>query len=130
LHSPPERRPAMPPALRRVLCLPLLAWGWHAAPASAELRVHYVDSSPDWFTILNGSACELGPFELVIDLGASPAGLIFETSGAGAGFNGYAPLAVVEGDEQVVSIGQVTDGDSRLVIGPDFLAGGGTVRIA
>ena len=116
----------MPPSFRVALCLPFLLPG----PALAELRVSYVDSSPDWFTILNGSACELGPFELVIDLGASPAGLIFDISGAGAGFNGHAPLAVVEGAEQVVSIGQVTDGDSRLVIALDFLAGGGTVRIA
>ena len=113
-------------ALRLAPFLVLLA----AAPATAELRVSYVDSSPDWITVLNTSGCDLGPFELTIDLGASPAGLIFDVSGAGAGFAGYAPLAVVDGGDQVLSVTAVTDGDSRLVLELDFLAGNGTVRVA
>lgn len=111
------------------LCLavaPVLA----VAPALAELRVGYVDSAPDRFTIHNRSGCDLGPFELVIDLGASPAGLIFDTSGGGAGFAGHAPLEIVGGAEQVRGVGAITDGDSRLVIDLDFLAGNGTVSIA
>ena len=113
-------------ALRFALCLPALA----AAPALAELHVTYVDSAPDRLTIENRSGCDLGPFELVIDLGASPAGLIFDTSGAGAGFAGYAPLGIVGGAEQVRGLSAVTDGDSRLVIDLHFLAGNGTVAIA
>lgn len=116
----------MLPSLRLALWLPVLA----PAGALADLRVSYVDSSPDRFTIQNGSGCELGAFELVIDLGRSPAGLIFDVTGSGAGFAAHAPLAVVEGGEQVVSIGRIGDGDSRLVVELDFLAGGGTVRVA
>ena len=101
-----------------------------ASPALAELRVSYVDSAPDRFTIRNSSGCDLGPVRLAIELGASPAGLIFDTSGAGAGFAGYAPLEIVGGADQVRGIGAVTDGDSRLVIELDFLAAGGTVAIA
>jgi hypothetical protein len=115
----------MPPSLRVALCMAVLA----PATAMADLRVSYLESAPDWFTIRNGSGCELGPFELAIDLGRSPAGLIFDVSGSGAGFAGYAPLAVVDGGEQVVSIGRITDGDSRLVVELDFLAGDGTVRV-
>ena len=111
--------------LRLAACLALLA-----APAAAEVRVGYVDGAPDWITIRNDSACELGPFELTIDLGASPAGLIFDVSAAGAGFSGFAPMAVVEGGEQVLSVTAVADGDSRLTLSLDFLAGHGAVRIA
>lgn len=115
----------MPPVLRLAPCLALLA-----TPALAELRVTYVDRSPDWITIRNDSGCDLGPFELTVDIGRSPAGLIFDVSGSGAGFAGYAPLAVVEGAEQVVAIGELIDGDTRLVVELDFLAGDGSVRIA
>ena len=66
--------------LRCALCLPALV----AAPAVADIRVSYVDSSPDIITIENRSGCALGPFEFAIDLGRSAAGLIFDTSGAGA----------------------------------------------
>lgn len=113
-------------ALRVSLCLALCG----ALPALAELRVTYVDSAPDRITIMNRSGCDLGPFELVIDLGASPAGLIFDVSGAGAGFAGFAPLQIVGGGEQVRGLSAVTDGDSRLTIELDHLAGNGTVAIA
>lgn len=98
--------------------------------ALAELRVSYVDSSPDLITIVNRSGCDLGPFALTIDLGRSPAGLIFDTSGAGAGYAGFAPLEIVAGGEQVTGISAVTDGDSRLVLELDFLGGGGRVALA
>ena len=113
------------PALR-IAFLSTLA----AAPAFAELRVTYADSSPDRITIENRSGCDLGALELAIDLGASPAGLIFDTSGQGAGVAAYAPLEIVGGGEQVRGLGAVTDGDSRLVIALDFLAGNGAVSIA
>ena len=76
--------------LRSALCLPALV----AAPAIADIRVSYVDSSPDKITIENRSGCALGPFELAIDLGRSAAGLIFDTSGAGAGYAAFAPLGL------------------------------------
>lgn len=111
---------------RLALCLTALA----AGPAMAELRVSYVDRSPDLITIHNASGCELGPFELAIDLGTSPAGLIFDVTGAGAGFAAFAPLEIAGGGEQVVTVGALTDGDSRLVLELDFLAGNGTVSLA
>lgn len=101
-----------------------------ATPALAELRVTYVDSYPDAITIENRSGCDLGPFELTIDLGASPAGLIFDTSGRGAGLAGYAPVQIIDGREQVLGISRVEDGDSMLVVKLDFLGGGGTVTLA
>lgn len=101
-----------------------------AGPALAELRVSYVDRAPDLITIRNGSACDLGPFELTIDLRPSPAGLIFDISGAGAGFAGHAPLSILQGAEQVLSISDLTDGDTRLVLQIDFLSGNGTISMA
>jgi hypothetical protein len=113
-------------ALRLALCLPLLA----AAPARAELGLSFVDSSPDRITIQNRSGCDLGAFELVVDLGASPAGLIFDTSGEGAGFAAFAPLEIISGADQVRGLGALMDGDTRLAIELDFLAGKGTVALA
>jgi hypothetical protein len=101
------------------------------APAAlAGLRVSYVDSSPDLITIENRSGCDLGPFELTIDLGRSPAGLIFDTSGTGAGYAGFAPLEVIGGAEHVTGISSVTDGDNRLLLELDFLGGGSSVSLA
>ena len=111
---------------RLTLCLCVLV----AGPAMAELRVSYVDSSPDMITIHNASGCDLGPFELAIDLGTSPAGLIFDVTVEGAGFAAFAPLEIAGGGEQVVGVSAVADGDSRLVLDLDFLAGNGSVSIA
>lgn len=115
--------------MRPSLCL-VAVFALAAGPAPAEIRVTYQDLSPDIITIRNGSAFDLGPFELTVDLGTSPAGLIFDVSGTGAGFAGWAPLSVIAGGEQVLAIGEVTDGDTRLVVRLDFLAGHGTVAIA
>ena len=101
-----------------------------APPALADVTVSYIDSAPDWITVQNRSGCDLGPFELTIDLGRSPAGLIFDTSGAGAGLSAYAPVEIVGGREQVLGISRVTDGDTKLVLKMDFLGGGGTVTLA
>jgi hypothetical protein len=97
---------------------------------SRGIRVSYVDSSPDLITIQNRSGCNLGPFELMIDLGRSPAGLIFDTSGSGAGFAGYAPLEIVGGAEQVLGMSAITDGDDALILEMDFLSSGGSVALA
>lgn len=113
-------------SLRFAVCLPVVV----ATSTSADIRVSYVDSSPDWITIENRSGCDLGPFELTIDLGRSPAGLIFDTSAEGAGFAGFAPLEIVTGGEQVLGLSAVTDGDSRLRLDMDFLGGGGSVTLA
>jgi hypothetical protein len=112
--------------LRCALCLAALV----AAPASADIRVSYVDSSPDTITIENRSGCALGPFELAIDLGRSAAGLIFDTSGAGAGYAAFAPLEIVSGAEQIVGISALTDGDSRLLLKLDFLASDANLALA
>ena len=111
------------------LRLALLIASFAAGPALADLRITYVDSSPDRITVQNRSGCDLGQFELTIDLGRSPAGLIFDTSSGGAGFSASAPPRVLSGTDQVLGLA-VTDGDNRLVLDIDFLAGGGTVVLA
>ena len=113
-------------------CRPRLAAlaGLIAAPALADLSVSYVDSYPDIITITNRSGCDLGPFRLVIDLGRSPAGLIFDTSAEGAGFAGHAALEIIGGGEQVLGLGRVTDGDRQLVLDLDFLGAEGSVVLA
>lgn len=116
----------MPPALHLALGLAMLA----ATPAEADLRVSFLDSSPDRIVIQNRSGCDLGPFELTIDVGRSPAGLIFDTSSDGPGFSAFAPLEITAGAGQVLRHGTITDGDTRLVLGMDFLPGGGTVALA
>ena len=101
-----------------------------AAPGYADLRVTYVDRSPDLITIENRSGCDLGSFELTIDLGQSPAGLIFDTTGRGAGLAGYAPLQIVDGGAQVLGLSAVSDGDSMLRLEMDFLRSHGSVTLA
>jgi len=57
-----------------------------ATPAFADIEVTFLESAPkDRFTFTNTGACDLGPAVLSLDLAGSAAGLIFDTSGAGAG---------------------------------------------
>lgn len=58
-------------------------------------------------------SCPLGQTELVIDLGTAPAGLIFDTTGAGAGVEVFQPLEWVEGAAETSAI---TDGDTSLTV--------------
>ena len=113
-----------------ILRCSLLLVALAATPALADIRVSFVDSSPDQITIRNRSGCALGPFELTIDLGRSAAGLIFDTSGTGAGYAAFAPLEVVSGAEQLLGISAVTDGDSRLRLELDFLDSGASLVLA
>lgn len=85
-----------------------------ALPTSAEITVDFRDGAPkDRFTLRYDGACPLGPTELVIDLGTAPAGLIFDTTEAGAGVDVYQPLEWVKGAAETSAI---TDGDTALTV--------------
>lgn len=85
--------------------------------ALADISVRFTESAPkDRFHIANLSACPTGPLEIVIDLSGSAAGLIFDTTGSGAGVSVYQPFELVAGAEQVEAASEITDGDSRAVL--------------
>ncbi|MEM9046636.1 MAG: hypothetical protein AAGC81_18300 [Pseudomonadota bacterium] len=88
-----------------------------ALPAQAGIAAKFVEDAPkDRFRIVNTSACPTGPLEVTIDLSTSPAGLIFDTTGSGAGVNVFQPFRIIAGGENVESAGEITDGDSAAVL--------------
>ncbi len=96
-----------------------------AAAASAELEVRFIEGAPkDRFTVRNAGTCDPGPFELVIDLSPSAAGLVFDTTGRGAGVEVYQPFEVAEGRLTLTSGTRVRDGDDRLSVHVPGLAPG------
>ncbi|WP_299367384.1 aggregation factor core protein MAFp3, isoform C [uncultured Tateyamaria sp.] len=101
----------------------LLACLCAATPAlSASLTVTFRDGAPkDRFTVTYDGACAASATDLVIDLGTAPAGLIFDTTGAGAGVEVFQPLEWVTGSARTSA---VTDGDSALTLSLDGLAPG------
>lgn len=77
---------------------------------SAELVVTFRDGAPkDRFTLTYDGSCVSGATRVDIDLGTAPAGLIFDTTGAGAGVLVFQPLEWVVGQARTSA---VTDGDT------------------
>jgi len=71
-----------------------------AIPALADVTVRFEESAPkDRFTITNDGPCPMGEVAVVIDLGASAAGLIFDVTGTGAGVSVFQPMELVRGQE-------------------------------
>ncbi|WP_299298225.1 hypothetical protein [uncultured Tateyamaria sp.] len=97
-----------------------------ASPAlAASLTVTFQDGAPkDRFTIVHDGSCAAAPTHLVIDLGTAPAGLIFDTTGAGAGVEVFQPLEWVTGSARTSA---VTDGDTALTLSLDRIAPGETL---
>ena len=84
-----------------------------ATPAlSAGLTVNFQDGAPkDRFTLFYDGSCATTAMEVVIDLGTAPAGLIFDTTSAGAGVKVFQPLEWVVGGARTSA---VTDGDTTV----------------
>ena len=97
-----------------------------ATPAlSANLTVSFQDGAPkDRFTISYDGSCATGAMQVDIDLGTAPAGLIFDTTGAGAGVQVFQPLEWVMGSARTSA---VTDGDTVVSLALDALAPGETL---
>ncbi len=88
-----------------------------AAPVAADIRVDFIEGAPtDRFVITNSGACALRATELVIDLGGSAAGLIFDVTEAGAGVQVFQPFALIAGAGALDSVPKVSDGDRRVVL--------------
>lgn len=93
----------------------------------ADVRVSFEESAPkDRFSIRNSSACESGPMTVTIDLAGSKAGLIFDTTGSGAGVSVYQPFELVAGADRVVSVTGLTDGDTQVTLSLTGLDAGET----
>lgn len=99
-----------------------------AAPAAADIAVRFQESAPkDSFTITNTGACPLGDVTLTLDLGASAAGLIFDVTAAGAGVSVFQPLEIIAGQEYLVSVPEVKDGDNVIRLPLQGLDAGASV---
>ena len=84
-----------------------------SAPALADISVQFTESAPkDSFRITNLGACPAGPLEVLIDLGSSSAGLIFDTTSRGAGVEVFQPFELVTGTGQVTTHSRIADGDT------------------
>ncbi|MFK7762070.1 MAG: aggregation factor core [Roseobacter sp.] len=99
-----------------------------ATPAMSDVVVQFDEGAPkDRFTISNTGTCPLGNVTVVLDLGASAAGLIFDVTSSGAGVSVFQPLELVAGAEYLASVPEVKDGDTRLELPLTALAPGGRI---
>lgn len=90
-----------------------------ATAAKADIRVNYIDTSPsDYFSIENVSGCLLTKGEVTIDFSTSSGQLVFDIIrngwGDGDDSRSYQPLKVVSGQEFVVDVSDVQDGDNKV----------------
>jgi len=88
-----------------------------ATIATADIVVSFDEGAPtDRFTILNDGACALVATDLVLDLGTSAAGLIFDTTDGGDGVQVFQPLTIVAGQEALAEVPKLRDGDNSLTL--------------
>jgi hypothetical protein len=88
-----------------------------ATATSADITVTFRDGAPkDRFTITQNAPCPTGPGTLTIDLGTAPVGLIFDTTGTGAGVQVFQPFAWVSAPGETPTIPKVGDGDTALTL--------------
>lgn len=105
-----------------------LAAAMAGLPAYADLDLRFVEGAPkDRFSVTNTGPCPLGPGTLTFDLSGAAGGLIFDTTGTGAGVEVFQPFVLVSGMEQVLGQPQVSDGDTRVALNLRGLEPGGTV---
>jgi hypothetical protein len=110
--------------MKSVLALSLLV----ATPAFADIEARFTESAPkDRFTFTNVSDCPLGASVLTLDLAGSVAGLIFDTTGAGAGVDVFQPFEMVAGGDVLAAVSPVADGDTIITLTLRGLAPGQTV---
>jgi hypothetical protein len=103
-------------ALVSALCLA-------AVPAAADIRVRFIEGAPkDQFVITNEGRCAVPKSELIIDLGGSAAGLIFDVTGEGAGVEVFQPFALLTGAEALNGVPKVSDGDTQVSLSVRSLA--------
>lgn len=99
-----------------------------ALPAFADIEVRFVEGAPtDRFDIVNTAACATGPAQITIDLAGSAAGLIFDTTGAGAGVQVFQPFRLTAGAAFVQGVPKVLDGDQTVTVQLADLPPGQTV---
>lgn len=96
-----------------------------ATAASADVTVTFRDGAPkDRFTISQNGGCATGPVVLTIDLATAPTGLIFDTTGNGAGVEVFQPFEWVSAPGSTATVPQVSDGDTTLELSlPDLKPG-------
>ncbi|WP_420332888.1 aggregation factor core [Roseibium sp.] len=88
-----------------------------ATSANADISVRFDEGAPkDRFTFENVGSCPIGASELVLDISGSKAGLIFDTTGAGAGVEVFQPLEIVSGAQSLAAITKVKDGDNAVTL--------------
>lgn len=99
-----------------------------SSTARADIMVKFTEGAPkDRFTVVNVGACALGPATIRLDLSGSSAGLIFDTTSAGAGVEVYQPFELVMGADVVRGTPAVTDGDTAMTLEVSDLAPNGHV---
>ena len=107
----------------RLFAAALLAAGL-VSTSKAGIAVRFVESAPkDRFEIANTTHCKLQALQVEIDLTGTAGGLIFDTTGSGAGVGVFQPFEVREGPIALAS-GAVVDGDRKLVVSLGALAPG------
>ena len=110
----------------RILLGGIAALGLFGTAARADIAVRFTEAAPkDRFVVTNATGCDIAAGAIIIDLGPSSAGLIFDTDPAGPGENVAQPLELARAENARATFAAVPDGATTAVIRVrDFLPGG------
>ncbi len=113
--------------IRTATCLLMLC----AGSAQADLSLRFVEGAPsDRFVLTNTGNCPLAEATLTLDIGAAPAGLLFDAMPGGAGVDSYQPFEVIEGRGALLGLPELADGDTVLSLNLAGLEAGGIVSFS
>ncbi|MDA7426012.1 aggregation factor core [Thalassococcus lentus] len=88
-----------------------------ATTATADIQARFIEGAPkDRFEFTNTGDCTLGASQIKLNLGESSAGLIFDTTAAGAGVEVFQPLEIVAGAELLNVVPVLKDGDNTALL--------------
>ncbi|WP_299480677.1 aggregation factor core [uncultured Roseibium sp.] len=110
------------------LCASLCIGTLTASVAFADIAVRFDEGAPkDRFSFENVGSCTIGSSELTLDISGSASGLIFDTTGKGAGVEVYQPLEIVAGSASLTAVTPVADGDKTITLSIRELQPGDTI---
>ncbi len=86
-----------------------------ASSLQAGVQVRFIEGAPkDRFVLENVGSCDLVSSTLGIDLSPSTGRLVFDVTEAGAGVEVFQPLELVQGEDALLRIPSVVDGQSSI----------------
>lgn len=103
--------------LLKTLLLATSLFAFSHSPSLADMAVSFNEGAPkDRFTFSNTGDCTIETAAVTLDLSGSQSGLIFDVTSQGQGVEVFQPFELTSGENALLEIPSVRDGDTQIVL--------------